>query len=75
MTTTRKNQHEWGVIAQCHGYYRQFEYCPLCNKYKEVGVEGYIKRHQIPIDAFVVDSRHPYWPETDAIAKAKGEAR
>ncbi len=30
-----KNEHEWGVIAQCKNPYREFQYCPLCKQYKE----------------------------------------
>lgn len=32
----RKNQHEWGVVAQARNPYREFHYCPLCKKYREV---------------------------------------
>ncbi len=30
-----KNQHEWGVVGQCHNPYREFAYCPLCDKYDD----------------------------------------
>lgn len=67
-----KNQHEWGVIAQVFDpYYQEFQFCPLCNKYKANGELGYIKRVDIPLNAFLADtySREdpgrgiPYWTD------------
>ena len=60
----KKRSHEWGVIAQCKEPYREFWYCGLCKKYKEVGSKNkYIKRTDIPKDASEPDVNYsiPYW--------------
>ncbi len=41
-----RNQHEWGVIAQCKKPYREFHYCPLCRQYNEAGSKPYMTRKQ-----------------------------
>lgn len=35
MSHLRPNQHDWQVVAQEHNPYREWVYCPLCNKYKD----------------------------------------
>lgn len=32
-----KKTHEWGVVAQTHGNYREFWQCQLCGKFCECG--------------------------------------
>ena len=42
----QNNQHEWGVVAQCHFPYREFHYCPLCHQYSEAGRKPYMTKKQ-----------------------------
>ena len=57
-----KNQHQWGVVAQTHEPYREFEYCPLCRHYREATAPPgvYIRRRDIPVYATVPDSNIPF---------------
>jgi len=38
------NQHEWGVVFQCHNPYREFHYCLLCRQYTEAGQKPYMSK-------------------------------
>ena len=44
-----KNQHQWGVIAQCANPYREFSFCPLCNSYIEWGTGQRMTRKQFKV--------------------------
>jgi len=60
----RRNEHQWGVVAQDRGHdgeYREFQFCPLCGRYQETALPGYLPKSSIPRTATQPDSALPFW--------------
>ncbi len=64
----RRNQHEWGVVAQTKQPKVDYLYCELCNRFAYFSDRGYtyIKKADIPQDATMPDSDQPFWEDEGA---------
>jgi hypothetical protein len=59
-----RNQHEWGIVAQCKEPYREFEYCPLCCQFKE-GNWIFNRRTFIALSAELRQDNPMFEPDSD----------
>jgi len=67
-----KNQHEWGVVAQCHSPYREFHYCPLCRQYNEAGGKPYMTKKQFTQLAIELKETNPlYYADSHDLLEVK----
>jgi len=70
ITVKYKNQHEWGVIAQCHAPYREFAYCPLCKRYDELGQRMTTKQFRQLWESLKANNPM-YHPDSDELLEYK----
>lgn len=64
----QKNQHQWGVIAQCKNPYREFAYCPLCGQYSDSDHRGYLGKRMFTALAIALKPTNPmYEPDSDKL--------
>lgn len=69
-----RNQHQWGVIAQCKNPYREFLYCPLCHQYKASDIRGYFSLRMFRALAISLKDTNPmYEPDSDKLLKIYDE--